>query len=59
MIFGVLALVAIGYGIYYTIYRPRPYVRREKDSIEIARIRLARGEITAEEFEEIKKKLAA
>ncbi len=58
MIFGVLTLVAIGYGVYYAMFRPRSYRRRREDPFEMARIRLARGEITAEEFEEIKRKLA-
>ena len=32
-------------------------VNRENEALEIARMRYARGEITAEEFEEIKKRL--
>ena len=36
-------------------YRVRPYQRYEEDPLEVARMRLAKGEITPEEFEEIRK----
>ncbi|MCW3992254.1 MAG: SHOCT domain-containing protein [Candidatus Bathyarchaeota archaeon] len=36
---------------------PRTYRRPREDPLEVARIRLARGEITAEEFEKIRETL--
>ena len=36
-------------------YRYRPYRRYEEGPLEVARMRLAKGEITLEEFEKIKK----
>lgn len=57
MIIWLPVLFAIGYGVYRVTYRPRSRRRRD-DPLEIARIRLARGEISAEEFEKIKKKIA-
>ena len=35
--------------------RNRPYQRYEEAPLEVARMRLAKGEITPEEFEEIRK----
>jgi uncharacterized membrane protein len=58
MWFGFIVLAAIGYWIYSSTYRPRAYhSRRREDPLETARIRLARGEISVEEFEEIKARL--
>jgi uncharacterized membrane protein len=37
------------------MFRYRPYRRVEEDPLEVARMRLAKGEITLEEFERIKK----
>jgi len=56
--------VLVGLGIYlliraYTPSRRRPYEGGEQDrALAIARERLARGEITLEEFEKIKKSLS-
>jgi len=44
--------------IFFGGYRPRMRVERELSPIEIARMRYARGEITLEEFEEIKRTLS-
>lgn len=55
MWFWLLILAGVGY-LFYTIMVPRTYRRRE-EPLEVARIRLARGEITQEEFERIKETL--
>jgi uncharacterized membrane protein len=50
-------LFLIGCGWLLWDYRPRHYRRRiyeREDPVEVARMRLARGEITIEEFEKIK-----
>jgi uncharacterized membrane protein len=50
-------LFLIGCGWLLWDYRPRYYHRRRyhrEDPVEVARMRLARGEITIEEFEKIK-----
>lgn len=53
------ALIIIGIIYYFSGgYRPRGYRGREASPIEIARKRYARGEITLEEFEAIKKALS-
>lgn len=54
---GLAVLAVIAYWIYSSTYRGRTYRRRGSDPLTVARMRLARGEITAEEFEAIKKKL--
>ncbi|MCW3979814.1 MAG: SHOCT domain-containing protein [Candidatus Bathyarchaeota archaeon] len=55
---GLIVLAAVGYWIFSSTYLPRAYrVRRKEDPLETARMRLARGEISVEEFEEIKAKL--
>jgi len=51
----VLVLAGLGY-LAYTWFRPRRRVARE-DPLEVARLRLARGEITAEEYEELVRRL--
>jgi len=51
-----LILGVVAYWI-YTAFMPRRRRRRGEDPLETARTRLARGEITAEEFEEIRKNL--
>jgi putative membrane protein len=56
MWFWLLVLIGLGY-LFYINYRPRAYYRAREDPLEVARLRLARGEITSEEFEEIKKTL--
>jgi len=55
MWFGLLVLVGLSY-LFYMSFRPRRRVARE-DPLETARLRYARGEITAEEYEEIVKRL--
>ncbi len=58
MIFGVFILIIIGFLLYYWL-RPRgTYTRGREDPLEVAKARLARGEITIVEFEEIKKRLS-
>lgn len=55
---GLIVIAAVGYWIFSSTYLPRAYrVRRKEDPLETARMRLARGEISVEEFEEIKAKL--
>ena len=54
---GFLLLAAFAYWIYSSTYRPWAYRGRRETPLEIARQRLARGEISVEEFEEIKKNL--
>lgn len=53
LVIGLLAYWAYGW------YRPRGYRAYpvERTPLEIAQERLARGEITSEEYEEIRKKL--
>jgi len=50
-----LALAGLSY-LAYTWFRPRRRIVRD-DPLEAARLRLARGEITAEEYEEIMRRL--
>lgn len=50
-----LALAGLSY-LVYTWFRPRRRIVRNKP-LEAARLRLARGEITAEEYEEIMRRL--
>jgi putative membrane protein len=56
MWFWLLLFIGLGY-LFYINYRPRTYYREREDPLEIAKLRLARGEISPEEFEEIKKTL--
>jgi putative membrane protein len=48
-----------GLGYWFFWYGPRGYQRRRYESreapLEVAKVRLAKGEITLEEFEKIKK----
>jgi putative membrane protein len=55
--FWLLLFIGVGY-FFYISYRPRRYRVAREDPLEVAKLRLARGEITREEFEEIKKTLA-
>jgi uncharacterized membrane protein len=55
MWFWFLALAGLSY-LAYMWFRPRRRVVGE-DPLEFARIRLARGEITAEEYEELVRRL--
>jgi putative membrane protein len=53
-------LLFIGCGWFFFMWWPRPYRYRgyrrfRDDPLEIARMRLARGEITSEEYEEIRR----
>jgi uncharacterized membrane protein len=52
-----ILLAGVAYWIYSTAFAPRRRRRRGEDPMEATRMRLARGEITAEEFEEIRKNL--
>lgn len=56
MWFWLLLLVGIVYLLYVST-RTRTYGYRRKDPLEVARLRLARGEITTEEYERIKESL--
>lgn len=49
-----IVLAGLGYLVWYS-YRPRGRRYISEDPVEVARMRLARGEITFEEFESIKK----
>lgn len=53
MWFWLLLLIGIGY-LFYISTLSRTRRERREDPLEIARLRLARGEITQEEFERIK-----
>jgi len=59
----IVLLIIVGIGIYFMVKTnaDNNFNRSRKDSstdaMEIAKNRLAKGEITAEEFDEIKKKL--
>jgi putative membrane protein len=57
MWFWLLILIGVGYLFYLSYRPPRTYRMEREDPLEVARIRLARGEITSEEFEEIRKTL--
>ena len=56
MFFWALILAGLGCLVWLSL-RPRGQSYREQDALEKARIRLANGEITPEEFDEIKSKL--
>lgn len=56
MWFWLFILIGVGY-LFYLSYRPRSYRVQRENPLEVARLRLARGEITSEEFEEIRKTL--
>ena len=56
MWFWLLVIVGFGY-LFYTTTVPRTHRRRREDPLEVARMRLARGEITPEEFEKIRETL--
>ncbi len=52
-------LLIMGCGMFFFMrwprrYRYRIYQRYEEDPLEVARMRLAKGEITPEEFEKIR-----
>ena len=51
-----LILAGLGF-LFWSSYKPGGYRRIREDPVEIARMRLARGEISSEEFERIKKTL--
>ncbi len=58
MFVSVILLVALGFAVYYWMMPRRAYTRRvEDDPLAVAERRLARGEITPAEFDEIRKKL--
>ena len=55
----ILFLLFMGCGMFFfmwwpRIFRNRSYRRYDEDPLEIARMRLAKGEITHEEFEQIR-----
>ncbi len=55
-------LLFIGGGWFFFSWWPRPYQRTSyrdemEDPLEVARLRLAKGEITTEEYEEIRNTL--
>jgi uncharacterized membrane protein len=56
MWFWILIIAGFGY-LFYTSTLTRTYRPQREDPLEIARMRLARGEITPEEFESIKETL--
>ncbi len=59
MLFGLLILIGVGFLLYYALRSRGPVRRIADDPLEVARMRLARGEITLAEFEEIRKKLSS
>ena len=56
MWFWLLVIVGIGY-LFYITTRSRAYRHWRENPLEVARFRLARGDITTEEFERIKETL--
>jgi len=54
MWFWPLIIAGLAY-LFWMSFRPRTRRIRHEDPVEVARMRLARGEITPEEFERIKK----
>ena len=53
-------LLFMGCGMFFLMWWPRPFRFRpyrqfEEDPLKVARMRLAKGEITPEEYERIKK----
>ncbi|MHA2391242.1 MAG: SHOCT domain-containing protein [Promethearchaeota archaeon] len=52
----VFVLFGLGY-LFWWGFRPQFYNRYREDPLDIARMRLARGEITPEDFEKIIKNL--
>jgi len=56
MWFWLLVIIGLGY-LFYTTTVPRTQGRPREDPLEVASIRLARGEITPEEFERIRETL--
>jgi len=54
MWFWPLVIAGVAYLLWMS-YRPRTRRIRPENPVEVARMRLARGEITPEEFERIKK----
>ena len=54
MWFWPLFLAGLGYIVWYS-FRPRGHRYIHEDPVEVARMRLAKGEITVEEFESIRK----
>lgn len=56
MWFWLLVIIGLGYMFYMTII-PRTYRRQRENPLEVARMRLARGEITLDEFEKIKESI--
>lgn len=56
MWFWLLVLIGVGY-LFYVSTLPRTSRRKREDPLEVARLRLARGEITPEEFEKIRETL--
>lgn len=52
----ILVLIGVGY-LFYLSYISRGHRVEREDPLEVARLRLARGEITSKEFEELKKTL--
>ena len=56
MWFWMLVLIGVGY-LFYVSYPSRARRINREDPLEVVRLRLARGEITSEEFEKIRKTL--
>jgi len=56
MWFWLLVLIGVGY-LFYVSTLPRTSRWKREDPLEVARLRLARGEITPEEFEKIRETL--
>ncbi|HBQ94999.1 MAG: SHOCT domain-containing protein [Firmicutes bacterium] len=50
-------IIMLGLGIWYWIRSHSDIRRRDNDPLAILKLRLSRGEITLEEYEEIRKRL--
>jgi len=55
--FWIVIIVGIGYLLYRLIKHPVTQVKAKEDALEILKKRYARGEISEEEFKEMKKNL--
>ena len=56
MVFWALILAGLGYLLWLSLRQRRPPYK-QRDPLDIARIRLAEGEISPEEYDRIKSKL--
>ncbi len=56
MWFWVITIIGLGY-LFFIVVTPKTYEKIGKNPLEVAQMRLAKGEITPEEYEKIKNTL--